>query len=115
MSFKEAMSEDQRHTDDVICLPDIDSLTDDEGPDDVIEIVDIQGMPGTLEIHYLSLEACEDTEQVDLLSTATCEVSKSKLPKKRYLSDDLSEWSETALSCRKLSAKGNQAGMRWRT
>jgi hypothetical protein len=68
---------------------------DDEGRVDA-GIVDVQDVPGTIdtEIHYLSSEACQNKEQAGLLPTTTCKISKSKSTKKRYLSDDLSEWSK---------------------
>jgi hypothetical protein len=112
-SVEETMSEDQGHIDVVACLPDVDTLTDDdEGPDDVIGIVDIQDVPGALEIYYLSSEACESREQANSLPSTTRQVSKSKSSKKRCLSDDLSDWSKTTPSYTKLSAKGNQAQMK---
>jgi hypothetical protein len=47
-SFEKTISEDQGHIG-VVCPPDDDTLTDDdEGPDDVIGIVDVQDVPGTL-------------------------------------------------------------------
>jgi hypothetical protein len=113
MSFEETMSEDQGHTDVVVCPPDIDTLTDDdEGPDDVIGIVDIQNVPGTLGIYYPSSEVCENSEKADSLPSTTRQVLKSKLSKKRFLSDDLSDWSKTTPSYTKLSAKGNQTEMK---
>jgi hypothetical protein len=72
------MSEDQGHIDDV-CPPDVDTLTDDdEGLDDVIGIVDVQDVPGSLEIHYLSSEAWENRGQADSLPSTTRQVSNSK-------------------------------------
>jgi hypothetical protein len=74
-SFEETVSEDQGHTDVVVCPPDVDTLTDDdEGPDDVIRIVDAQDVPGTLEIHYLYSEAYENREQPDSLPSTTRQV-----------------------------------------
>jgi hypothetical protein len=68
-SFEETVSEDQEHTDVVVCLPDVDSLTDDdEGSDIVIGIVDIQCVPVAVENHLFS-EACKNKEQADLLPT----------------------------------------------
>jgi hypothetical protein len=76
--FEETMPEDHGHTD-VVCLPNDDTWTDDEeGPDDVIGIVDIQNVPRTLEIHFLSSESCENKEQADPLPSTTREVSKSR-------------------------------------
>jgi hypothetical protein len=50
--YARKLSEDQGHTDDV-CPP------DDEGADVITGTVDIQVVPGVLEVHYLSSEACE--------------------------------------------------------
>jgi hypothetical protein len=66
------MSDDQGYTDIVICLPSVDNSTDDkEGLDDVTGIVNVQDVSGTVEIHYLSLEACENKEQTHSLPTTT--------------------------------------------
>jgi hypothetical protein len=90
-SFEETMSEDQGHIDVIVCPPD-DTLTDDdEGPDDVIGIVDVQDVPRILEMHYLSSEACENREQAYSLPSKTRQVSKSKSSKKHCLLDDLSD------------------------
>lgn len=58
--FEDLVSHGQDPIDVVVCPPNVDTLTDDaEGSDDVIGIVDVQDVPGTLEIHYASYEACE--------------------------------------------------------
>jgi hypothetical protein len=106
------VSEVQRHSD-VDRPPNVDTSSDGgAGPHDVVGIIDAQDVPGTLEIHYLSSEACENKEQADWLPTATRQVSKSKTCKERCLSDDLSDWSKTSPSYTHLSAKGNQAGLK---
>jgi hypothetical protein len=51
-------------------------------------------------------------EQADSLPTTSRAVSKSKSSKKRRSSDNLSDWPKTTATYTKLSAKGNQAGMK---
>jgi hypothetical protein len=109
---EKTVSEVQRHSD-VDRPPNVDTSSDGgAGPHDVVGIIEAQDVPGTLEIHYLSSEACENKEQADWLPTATRQVSKSKTCKERCLSDDLSDWSKTSPSYTHLSAKGNQAGLK---
>lgn len=84
------MSEGHRLTD--VCTPETGNLCDDnEGRADVIQTVNVRDVTGTLETHFLFMNACENKEQADLLLTGTREVSKHKSSKQRYLSGGLSE------------------------
>lgn len=74
-SSEETVYVARRHTGVVMCPPDVGSSTDDEEGADVSGTVDVQGVPGTLEIHYISSKACENKELADLLPTAIREVS----------------------------------------
>jgi hypothetical protein len=104
------VSENQQRAE-VVCPPDVDISADSEDPDDPIRNVDVRNVAGSLEVHYLLSEACENTEQPDTLPTRTLEVSKRKSSNKRHLPDHPSAWSKTTPLYTKLSVEGSQAGI----
>jgi hypothetical protein len=72
------VSEDQGRND-VLRPPNVDILTEaHEGPDEVIGFVDVRDVPGTLEFHCVSSEACKNKEQADTLPATNREMSKRK-------------------------------------
>jgi hypothetical protein len=95
-SFEETLFQEYDYIDIVVCPPDVDSLTDDEGPDNVTELLKFRMFQGQLRCTIWSRGSVE-TEQADLLPTTSCQVSNNKSPKKLSLFEEKSDWLEAAL------------------